>query len=53
MTDRGIDGQPGYREFATARAAQLNHTLPQVDRPRPPGSMAEWEAVVENPAWHL
>ncbi len=23
MTDRGIDGQPGYREFATARAAQL------------------------------
>lgn len=31
----------------------INHTLPQVDRARPPGSMAEWEAVVENPAWHL
>ncbi len=23
MNDRGIDGQPGYREFATARATQL------------------------------
>jgi len=31
----------------------INHTLPQVDRARPPGSMAEWEAVVENPAWHV
>jgi hypothetical protein len=29
------------------------HTLPQVDRARPPGSMAEWEAVAENPAWQL
>jgi len=28
------------------------HTLPQVDRATPPGSMAQWEAVVENPAWH-
>ena len=26
---------------------------PYIDRARPPGSMAEWEAVVENPAWHL
>ena len=26
--------------------------LPHVDRPRPPGSMALWEAVVQNPAWH-
>ena len=31
----------------------INHTLPRVDRPRPPGSMAEWEALAENPAWHL
>ena len=31
----------------------INHTLPQVDRPRPPGTLAEWEALVENPAWHL
>ena len=31
----------------------INHTLPQVDRARPPGSMAEWEAVAENPAWQL
>jgi hypothetical protein len=29
------------------------HGLPQVDRARPPGSMAGWESVVENPAWHL
>jgi hypothetical protein len=31
----------------------INHTLPQVDRPRPPGTLAGWEALVENPAWHL
>jgi hypothetical protein len=31
----------------------INHTLPQVDRAIPPGSMAEWEAVVESPAWHV
>jgi hypothetical protein len=31
----------------------INHTVPQVDRARPPGLMAEWEALVENPAWHL
>jgi hypothetical protein len=27
------------------------HGLPQVDRARPPGSMAEWEALAENPVW--
>jgi hypothetical protein len=31
----------------------INHTLPQVDRARPPGSMAQWEALVESPAWHV
>lgn len=31
----------------------INHTLPQVDRAWPPGSMAEWEALAENPAWRL
>lgn len=31
----------------------INHTLPQVDRAQPPGSMAEWEALAENPAWHV
>jgi hypothetical protein len=31
----------------------INHTLPLVDRPIPPGSMAEWTALVESPAWHL
>jgi hypothetical protein len=31
----------------------INHTLPQVDRARPPGTLGEWEALAENPAWHL
>jgi len=26
---------------------------PHVDRARPPGSMAGWEAVADNPAWHV
>jgi hypothetical protein len=30
----------------------INHTLPQVDRATPPGSMAQWAALAENPAWH-
>ena len=30
-----------------------DHTVPQVDRARPPGSMAEWRAVAENAAWRL
>jgi hypothetical protein len=29
------------------------HGLPNVDRATPPGSMAQWEAVVESPAWHV
>ena len=29
------------------------HALPQVDRARPPGSMAEWAAIAENPVWQL
>lgn len=31
----------------------INHTLPQVDRATPPGTMQQWEAVVESPGWHL
>jgi hypothetical protein len=31
----------------------INHTLPQVDRARPPGTMAGWERLAENPAWRL
>jgi hypothetical protein len=27
--------------------------LPRVDRATPPGSMPQWEAVVESPAWHV
>jgi hypothetical protein len=30
-----------------------NHALPQVDRAIPPGSFAEWNALVESSAWHL
>ena len=29
------------------------HTLPQVTRARPPGSMSEWAALAENPVWQL
>jgi hypothetical protein len=29
------------------------HDWPEADRARPPGSMATWEVIAENPAWHL
>lgn len=29
----------------------INHVFPQVDRARPPGSMAEWASIAENPVW--
>jgi hypothetical protein len=29
------------------------HTLPQVTRAVPPGSFAEWNALVQSPVWHL
>jgi hypothetical protein len=47
--DQRPDGVTVFIQVANG----INHMLPQVDRARPPGSMAEWEAVVENPAWHL
>jgi hypothetical protein len=47
--DQRPDGVTVFIQVANG----INHTLPQVDRARPPGSMAEWEAVAENPAWHL
>lgn len=31
----------------------INHTTPQVDRAVPPGSFAEWNALVESSVWHL
>jgi hypothetical protein len=30
----------------------INHTTPQVDRAVPPGTMAQWAAIAENPVWH-
>jgi len=47
------DQRPDGTTVMIQVANGINHTLPQVDRARPPGSMAEWEAVVENPRWHL
>jgi hypothetical protein len=47
--DQRPDGVTVFIQVANG----INHTLPQVDRAQPPGSMAKWEAVVENPAWHL
>jgi len=29
----------------------INHGIPQVDRAVPPGSMAQWSAIVRNPVW--
>lgn len=29
----------------------INHTVPQVDRATPPGTMQQWMTLVENPAW--
>lgn len=31
----------------------INHTLPQVDRATPPGTMQQWTALVENPKWKM
>ena len=47
--DQRPDGITVFLQVANG----INHTLPQVDRPRPPGTLTEWEALVENPAWHL
>ncbi|HEX4659390.1 MAG TPA: hypothetical protein VH307_18535 [Streptosporangiaceae bacterium] len=47
--DQRPDGVTVFIQVANG----INHTLPQVDRAQPPGSMAKWEAVAENPAWHL
>jgi hypothetical protein len=48
-----IDIRPGGIRVEIQVGNGIIHTLPQVDRATPPGSMTEWESVVENPAWHL
>jgi len=53
--DRRPDGITVFVQISNG----TNHLRPQVDRARPPGTMAEWEAFAENPAcqlakgWHL
>jgi hypothetical protein len=46
-----------HRPDGTVVFAQVgngtNHALPRVDRAIPPGSFAEWNALVESSAWHL
>jgi hypothetical protein len=47
--DRRPDGVTVFIQVGNG----IIHTLPQVDRAQPPGSMAEWEAVAESPAWRV
>jgi hypothetical protein len=49
VTDRRPDGTVVEAQIADG----INHTLPQVDRAVPPGSFAEWNALVDSPVWHL
>lgn len=49
VTDQRPDGTVIQAQIANG----INHTLPQVDRAVPPGSFAEWNALVQSPVWHL
>jgi hypothetical protein len=49
VTDQRPDGTVVSAQVGNG----INHTLPQVDRAIPPGSFAEWNALVESPVWHL
>jgi hypothetical protein len=49
VTDQRPDGTVVWAQVGNG----INHTLPQVDRAIPPGSFAEWNALVESPVWHL
>jgi hypothetical protein len=42
----------GVEVFIQVGNGYFDPYLPHVDRPTPPGSMALWASVVENPAWH-
>jgi hypothetical protein len=45
------DLRPDGVEVSIQVANGTNHGTPQVDRAIPPGSMAQWTAIVQNPAW--
>jgi hypothetical protein len=47
--DQRPDGVTVFIQVANG----INHTLPQVDRATPPGSMKGWTTLAENPAWKL
>src|SRR5260370_24765986 len=47
------DQRPDRITVLIQGANGINHTLPQVDRARPPGSMREWEAGAHKPPSHL
>lgn len=49
VTDQRPDGTVVEIQVANG----INHTLPQVDRAVPPGSFAEWNALVQSSVWHL
>lgn len=49
VTDRRPDGTVVSVQVGNG----INHTLPEVDRAIPPGSFAEWNALVESNVWHL
>lgn len=49
VTDQRPDGTVVEVQVANG----INHTLPQVDRAVPPGSFAEWNALVQSSVWHL
>lgn len=45
--DQRPDGVTVFIQVANG----INHTLPQVDRATLPGTMQQWTAIVEDPAW--
>jgi hypothetical protein len=49
ITDQRPDGTVVWVQVGNG----INHGLPQVDRAVPPGSITEWNALVESPVWHL
>jgi hypothetical protein len=49
VTDQRPDGTVVWAQVSNG----INHTTPAVDRAVPPGSFAEWNALVESPVWHL
>jgi hypothetical protein len=42
----------GVQVFIQVGNGYFDPYLPHVDRATPPGSMSQWESVVDSPAWH-